>query len=196
MSGIMPRTVMGDRRGVAAVEFGIVLVPLLMVVLGAIELGYQVYVKSVTAGAMETAIRDISLGNKTAQQVSDRVKADLGAVVARQHVETVTRSFTDFASVASAEKLTDDKNSNGTYDKGDCFRDTNDNGRYDTAATAGRANAGGAEDVVSYTITVSYPHLFPVQRLLGMSDRGRVSINAVMRNQPFAKATAAKVVCA
>lgn len=189
-------SIIRDRRAATIVEFAIVLLPLLCVIFGLLELGYQVYLKSVTAGALESAVRDVSIGNKTSKDIEDRVKSDLGPLVDSQYVAVQVRSFKSFSAVSSAERLTDDKNGNGQYDPGDCFRDENDNGRYDTASTAGRDNFGGAEDVVSYTINISYPHLFPVSALFGWSSRGTVSANAVVRNQPYAKAGTAGIVCA
>ncbi|WP_375273215.1 TadE/TadG family type IV pilus assembly protein, partial [Sphingomonas sp.] len=111
------------------VEFGIILLPLLAVIFGLFELGYQAYIKSIAAGALETAIRNVSIGNKSQSDISTKLKDDLGVIVDRKYVAVDVQSFVNFDAVGSPEKLTDDKNGNGQYDAGDCFRDANDNGR-------------------------------------------------------------------
>ena len=44
---------------------------------------------------------------------------------------------------------------------------------------------GGAKDVVVYSVTVTYPRLFPVAKLIGLSENVKLNATTVLANQPY-----------
>jgi hypothetical protein len=76
-----------------------------------------------------------------------------------------------------------DTNSDGICDAGETFEDANSNGVWD--ANQGRTGNGGARDAVLYTVTVSYPRILPIGRLLGQSNTTTMISSTVLRNQPY-----------
>ena len=55
---------------------------------------------------------------------------------------------------------------------------------------------GGAEDVVHFEVTMTYPHIVPVGKLLGWTDNVTVTQNTVLRNQPYAgRNNSSAVIC-
>ena len=77
-----------------------------------------------------------------------------------------------------------DNNMNGIYDPAkECFTDTNNNKVWD--ADPSNKGQGGAGDVVVYRMDISYPRLFPVAKLMGMSPRAQLSATTILKNQPY-----------
>ncbi len=173
-----------DARGVTIVEFAAVLPVLLLLLLGLFDLGYRSYAQSVMQGALHEAARMATVGGFTNEQIDARVRERLATFMEGAELETRTQSYFDFIGVRQAERLTDDKNGNGQYDPGDCYEDANNNGRFDL--DRGRDGTGNAEDVVRYEVTLRYPRMFPVGKLLGWSEDVTIVSNTMLRNQPFA----------
>lgn len=184
-----------NERGATLVEFALILTPLLVCIMGLMELAYQSYVEALLQGALQTASRDASIASKTPGQIREQVFQALGPLVRRQDVTTTVRSYYNYSRIGKPEKLITDKNGNGKYDPGDCFEDANDNNEYDTAATAGRDTGGNADEVVAYTIDVSYPRILPTSRLIGLAANGTASGTTMLRNQPFARNVVIRTVC-
>src|SRR3546814_1967681 len=49
----------------------------------------------------------------------------------------------------------------------------------------GNAGQGGAKDMVVYTADVSYPRLFAMAKLIGLSDKVHITASTVLQNQPY-----------
>lgn len=83
----------------------------------------------------------------------------------------------------------------GIRDPGECIDDVNANGVWD--ADPGRTGQGGASAVTLYTVSLSFPNMFPVARLFGWPSRSTVSSTTVLKNQPYASqsTTAVTTVC-
>lgn len=177
------RTLLKDRRGVTVLEFAIVAPVMLTLMMGLMELLFQVYVQSVLDGAMQKAGRDSSLegnvvnGDALDQKVEDMV----GTVVKTATYTSVRKSYSTF-SLVKPENF-NDKNGNGIRDSGECFDDVNNNGIWD--ADPGRDSQGGANDVTKYTMTVTYKHLFPIQKFLGWGDMVTLTSTTLLKNQPY-----------
>ena len=58
----------GDRRGVTAIEFGIVAPVLCLMILGLSDLAYQSYTQSMLEGAVQKAARDARYAARKARQ--------------------------------------------------------------------------------------------------------------------------------
>ena len=110
-----------DDSGAALVEFSLVLVPLLIVVLGFMELGYQSYVRSVLQGSLNDVARVASVENPSLgdtalpleTRIQNRVKARMSPLVRTGTYDDDISYYKDFASVGRPEALVTDVNANG-----------------------------------------------------------------------------------
>jgi len=196
-----------NQAGVAAVEFALVITPLLILILGSFDLGYQAYLRSVVQGALNDVARtasmeapDLSCTDATlVGQVQCAIKRR-SDVVARDATYNVTVSnYYDFNGVNRSEKLVTDYNTNGRYDLGDCFVDLNVNGEYDSEtdpdAELGRDGVGSADDVAYYEVEVNLPRLFPIHQFLPVSPTYQIRGQTALRNQPYARQVIPPTVC-
>ena len=76
----------------------------------------------------------------------------------------------------------EDTNGNNQRDPGECYRDINGNGSWD--AEPGTTGQGGANDVVLYTMKVTYPRLFPLYGMLGWSGNQSIAASTARFNGP------------
>jgi Flp pilus assembly protein TadG len=159
-----------------------------MVLLGAFDVGHTLYMRSVLQGIIQKVARDSALesGTDSDQQtyLDNEVKAQVRAL-ANNSTITITRryyrTFSD-AAAAQAEPFTD-TNHDGRCDNGEPYEDDNGNNVWDSdGADAGQ---GGAKDTVLYTVTVSYPRLFPIQNFVGGASTTTISGATVLANQPY-----------
>lgn len=175
----------GDQRGTTIIEFAVVAPVLLMIIIGGMEIGHLGYVKGITRAALQVAARDSGLESNNSNQIAvdaavrDRIKT----VIPNASISIQRRSYTDFTDVNTPEDF-NDSNGNGLYDPNECFTDMNGNARWD--ADRGRSNSqGGADDVVLYTVSVSYNKIFPLWKLIGQPSTNVISAETTLRNQPF-----------
>lgn len=160
---------------------------LLLLVLGIFDLGYRSYATSVLQGALHDASRMATVGGFSMAQIDARVKTRLSNFATRSAVTTAAESYYEFTGVAQAEKIVGDTNPVGAYNAGDCFEDANGNSRFDT--DRGRSGTGGADDIVRYTVTITYPRIVPLGNFMGWGDTQTLTANTVLRNQPYAGRT-------
>ena len=188
------RALRRDARGATIVEFALVVPVLAMLLLGTLDLGYRSYVTSIVQGALHEAARMATVGGVSTAQIQAHVESRLHEFSRNATITTTTRSYADFSGVNVPETITQDTAPVGTYNSGDCFQDANGNGTYDL--DRGRGGLGGAEDVVFFEVTMTYPHIVPVGTLLGWSSNVTVRQNTVLRNQPYAgRNTNVTVIC-
>lgn len=173
-----------DERGVAAVDFAIVLPIFLSLVAGMFETGYFLYNRSQLEGAVAKAARDGSLeanvnGGATA---IDQYVRELMAIAAKDATLTFTRqSFSKFGKVSQLEKFTD-LNANGSCDNNEPYEDVNNSSTRDNG---GKSGSGGAKDVVVYEVTMKYDRLFPVDKLFDMDRKATIVARTLVANQPY-----------
>lgn len=196
-----------DRRGVAVPEFGLILIPLCVLLMGAIDIGYQAYVRTITLGALETATRQVLLQNANAPAIEADIRAQIRLVMPTATIDIQRGSFNRFSALDTMERLTLDLNGNGVLDgpvdtdgngvpdKSDCWEDV-DNNSARNIVTVGRDGIGGADDVVRYTATVTYTRLLPIWRFIGVSDQAAVSGTTMVRRQPYENQAQPVVRCA
>lgn len=88
------RPVRRPDRGASAVEFALVLIPLLVIVFGLIQYGMYFYSAQTGSNTVNAAARQLSVGNcDTANELNGFVNARLGAAAAG--AATVTRTYYD-----------------------------------------------------------------------------------------------------
>ena len=174
-----------DQRGVTTVEFALVLPPLLLLLLGGLELAHTKYVQTVLVGQLQKAGRDISLegsANATTQTtVLNTVTSTLQGVAPNATVSYTLQSFHDYANVANRAEEFGDADHDGLCDHGETFVDSNGNGHWDADGSVN--GRGGAKDVVLLTATVTYPRLAMAQ-LFGAGSTISLTSSTLLRNQP------------
>lgn len=184
--------VLSNNRGIAATEFALIAPVFAMLLIGTLDIAHTLYMQAVLQGTIQKAARDSSLetGTVTATQntIDGRVRTavkklntaltDADIVVDRRYYKTFSK-----AAAAQAEPLTNDVNGNNWCDPGDQYTDTNNNGLWNSdGSTSGQ---GGARDITVYTVTVTYPHMFPLWKMLGTSSINTISAKTVIANQPY-----------
>ena len=176
-----------DGRGATALEFTIVAPVMLLLMMGLGDLLYQIYAQSVLNGAVQKAGRDSGIegGSANGDTIDARVQSMVGKILGNATFTSSRKSYDTFSEVAP-EPFTD-TNGNGVRDAGECFSDVNGNGTWD--ADPGRAGQGGAGAVTLYTMTASYPRVFPVAQLFGWSAKQTISATTLLKNQPYATQT-------
>jgi Flp pilus assembly protein TadG len=181
-----------DKSGVSVVEFGLMIIPFTLVMVGLLDLCYQMYVHSVLQGAANDAARVVtvespnigttgSLEDRVKQAVQARMQAiDMSGAVYTVNADTYYR----YADHGRPERITYDANNDGNYDAGDCWLDTNPNLTYD-ASTSARSGIGGADDIVQFRINLQMPRLVPVGRLWGDGNTYNMNVTTAIKRQPF-----------
>lgn len=190
------RHLAGDEVGATLIEFAIVVPVMMLMLMGFFDLAHQAYVRSVLQGAIQKAARDATIETSAASTATlDAAVADqVRGVAGRNASFASTRlSYANFRDIGTPEPFVDKTPLNGKYDPGECFEDVNGDGLW--SADAGRDGQGGAKDAVIYRMTVSYPRLFPMSRMMGWSANQAVSAATVLRNQPYADQALYKKVC-
>ena len=173
-----------DENGSTLVEFAILFVPLMTVVLGLTELGYQSYLNMMTQSVSHRIAREATVGASTQADVEDLANELLSPVLLNgANVDVTTSSYFDFTGIGQPETITNDINSNDVVEEGDCFDDVNGNATHDI--DLGQDSLGGGDDVVTYTINIDSPRLLGVAGFLGLPDRLNIAATSASRNQPF-----------
>jgi hypothetical protein len=124
-----------------------------------------------------------TVGDKTTTQIDDHIRARLRDFSRGATITITHKSYLDFSGVQLPEVITSDTAPIGSYNVGDCYQDFNNNSQYDT--DRGKSGMGGSEDVLNYEITIAYPRLFPLTKLIGLSATDQVKSSTVFRNQPY-----------
>ncbi|HZV17899.1 MAG TPA: TadE family protein [Sphingobium sp.] len=183
--------------GATLVEFGLIAPMLSLLLIGAFDIGHTLYMQSVVQGAVQNAGRYGTLESASGTSSTPRDAIDQG--VKRQILElnrnaTIVinrrfyRTFSD-AAAAKAEEFTDTSDPASPYNDGKCnngepFVDVNNNGRFDRDG-ADSADRAGARDNIVYTVTVTYPRMFPLHKLIGGSPTTRIVASTILANQPY-----------
>ncbi len=181
----MLRRLAKDQVGTTVVEFAMVGPVLLMMIMGLFDMAHTQYTSSVLFGALQKAGRDLTLesGFNRQSTIDAAVRDQIATVMpSGAQVTYEKQSHFDFSDVDLPEDYTD-QNSDGNCNNGEPYVDLNDNSSWDR--DRGRSGIGGARDVVVYKATVTYPRLFPMYTLIGLSPNVTLTASTVLRNQPF-----------
>jgi Flp pilus assembly protein TadG len=173
-------------EGATIVEFALIAPVLMVTLMGIFDVGYNMYATTLLKGAIHQAARDSTLEGTTAvsaEALDDKVESVVHKLVGSATVVATRKSYSTFSKVRQPEDFVDAGDMNGSCDNGEVFEDANGNGNWD--ADRGKTGVGGARDAVLYTVTVSYPRVFPMAGLIGLSDTSTMSATTVLRNQPY-----------
>lgn len=176
-----------DTRGAAVVEFAIVSPVMILMLMGLGDLAYQVYASSILNGAVQKASRDSALqgGANNTGTIDAKVSGMVTKIAANATIVFDRRAYSSFSGISKPEPY-EDTNKNGKRDAKECYMDLNGNNQWDATPDAGVAGQGGGSDVTKYTVTVTYPHLFPVMGLLGWPSTQTITASTLLKNQPYA----------
>ncbi|MFN3748998.1 MAG: TadE/TadG family type IV pilus assembly protein [Sphingorhabdus sp.] len=179
-----------DQSGVSVTEFGLISPALVVMLLGTMDAGHMLYMRTIVDGAIQEVARDSGLedGQILAKQeaIDDRITQQIRKLHNNADVDISRRYYRNFTQAfnAEAEDFTD-SNNNGTCDNGEPFIDANLNEVWD--ADGADEGQGQAKDVAIVTVTVTYDRLFPMASLIGMPERVSIGANTVLANQPWAE---------
>jgi Flp pilus assembly protein TadG len=185
------RDIRKDEHGATIVEFALILPSMLIMLMGALDYGHTLYMEGVLQGAVQKAGRDgtlqTSAGSDDAQRyaIDTMVQNQLKTLHKGATVTITLRFYRTFTYAASqaAETFTD-TNQDGICDNNEPFNDVNNNGVRDTDG-ADSVDHAGARDNVVYTVTVTYPRMFPINKLIGGSGTTTLTATTVLSNQPY-----------
>lgn len=184
------RSLLRDTRGAYVVEAAMVLPVLCLFCVGAFDIAHELYMRSTLEGIVQKTGRDSGLEtgiDATAQAATDaKVRAQVIALANGAEVTFTRRFYRTFSQAAAArfENYTD-TNANGRCDANEPYVDANNNTTWD--ADGGDGGQGGAKDKTVYTVRVSYPRMFPLNRFIpAVPARHELSANTVLQNQPYA----------
>lgn len=193
LSNTFIRRLSSDQDGIATVEFGLIASVFCMMLLGAFDLSHSVYVRSVIEGEMQTAARSSALqsGNAQTQRdlVDSMVRTQMLELNNKAQITFSRRYYRSFTQALNAQHEMDinsaipAKNNDGVCETGETYADTNNNSSYDL--DGGDAGQGGAQDIVVYSATMSYPRMFPMAGLMGWDPNLAIKATTVLQNQPY-----------
>ncbi|MDB5712727.1 MAG: hypothetical protein JWO15_124 [Sphingomonadales bacterium] len=171
------------RRGSTTTEFAIVALPLMMFITGGVEYGWRAFAMSVLNGEVDRAARTSETENASNTTIDTNLRTALNTFALPGNITITRSSYGDFSHIRP-ETLTYDANGNGKWNAGDCFIDSNGNGSWD--ADLGQSGQGGAQDVVLYTVVMTYPALTPISKVIGNNNTVSLTASTLVKNQPFA----------
>ena len=181
--------ILRDHKGSTIIEFAIVVPVLLLLIIGLFDISYNLYMISALQGIVQKAARDSTLqsANPTAADAAldTMVTNQVHALYPSATVTPTRRFYRTYAeaSAKQAEAWTDTDH-DGTCDHGEPFTDTNNNGAWD--ADGGNGGQGGAKDRTVYTVTVTYPRMFPIAKAMGWPKTVTLAATTLLANQPYA----------
>jgi Flp pilus assembly protein TadG len=175
-------------HGATIIEFAIVLPVLCILLFGLFDALFNLYMKTTLQGAVQKAARDSSLEsyNTPAGEATldAAVSAQIHRVLPSATVPTPTRkSYTTYADASRKSEPWTDTDHDGTCDHGEPYTDENSSGSWDS--DLGVTGGGDAKDKTIYTVTVTYPRLFPIAKFVGMSNTVTLTAQTILQNQPY-----------
>jgi len=180
-----------DRASI--LEFALIAPVVMMMVMGTMDIGHSLFVRSTLDGAVQDAARSSSLEGATSltQQdlIDDRVTSIVRELAPDATVKVSRRYYKTFstAALARAEEVIEQSPGNLKCDRGESFMDANGNGVWD--ADGGSDGQGGARDIVIITFNVSYKRISPMAGLFGWPTNVEMQSQSILANQPYGDQT-------
>jgi Flp pilus assembly pilin Flp len=181
--------VLHDDSGSTVMEFGLIAPVVAILLLGVMDVGHSYYVRTILDGAMQKVARNSSLDSATTVAgqtvINDYIRNSVQKVAPTATVTPVRRYYKTFSEAANArpEEWYDEEPYDGICNNNETFVDVNENGTWD--ADGGNDGQGGARDVVIIKVSVSFPRMFPMAGLIGLSKDVVLQSNSILANQPY-----------
>ncbi len=165
-------------------EFAFVAPPLLLLIMGTLDVGHQLYTSTVLQGTLQKAARAATLESATGSitEIDQKIKDQVKTVMSGADVTITRTNFQNFSDAVTPEKHTD-TNGDKICNNGEAFEDLNNNSTWDK--NRGRIGLGGANDAVVFKAELSYERPLPMGSLIGLSDEVTIVAQTVLRNQPY-----------
>lgn len=173
-----------NEDGTTIIEFAAVLPLMCMALLGGMDLCHREYAQAILTGTVQKIGRDTTLqGGADSIAVNDAKVKEAVLQIAPDATFTFERKSLTRYRDAEGEPFTD-ANGDSVRNAGECYDDVNGNSQWDADVSA--TGNGGADDVVLYKVTATYPRLFPVAKLFGWDDEQTITAETALKNQPYA----------
>lgn len=169
--------------GVGTIEFAIVAPVLCLLMMGIFDIGQMAYGRAILSGAVEKAARSSAMETANTAAADQMVQDAIKPILPGATFNSTRGAYVDYGDVGRAELFTD-SNGNGTCDPGENYVDENRSGHWES--DVGIAGNGGANDVVLYTVTVTYKPVFRVNLLGNTTETRTMKAYGLRKNQPFA----------
>lgn len=177
-----------DARGATIVEFALIAPAFALMLMGAFDVGYDLYLRAAIQGIVQKTARDSGLEGALEAGATDvidqKVRDQVRGLAANANISISRRFYRTFSQAAAARAETfTDTNNNGRCDAGEPYEDANGNQLWD--ADGGDQGQGGAKDKVVYTVTVTYVRLLPLWKMIGDTSSNTIRATTVLANQPY-----------
>ena len=174
-----------EERGASALEFGLVALPMVLLMGGLLEFAVLLTAASMLDSASLQAARYGATGAQptdgTREEMIRRIIEDRTfGLVRMELLEIDTKAYRSFERIDQAEGF-DDANGNGQYDDGETFNDVNGNGGWDE--DQGAPGLGGAEEVVVYEVRYPWPGITGLMKPIVQDIE--LSSSVPIRNEPY-----------
>ncbi len=182
------RSLAGDTRGATLVEFAMLIPVMGLLLIGTLDIGHGLYLRSVLQGELQRSARvsGLETGSYAANQtaIDTRIRNQMKRLGKSSTVTITREAYRSFSKAATptAEPFTD-LNTNTLCDNGEPYVDENGNSVRDLNGV--KAGQGGAKDSVVLTVSVSYRRLFPLHNFIDVPATLNVVGKTVMNNQPY-----------
>jgi Flp pilus assembly protein TadG len=184
-----------DQRGATIVEMALVATPMIILLLGSVDVGFNLYMRTVLSGALEKAARSTTIETANSTAVDTEISNTIKTVMPSATVTVSKGRLYRYNQLNQIERLTTDTNGNGTLDSGDCYEDIDNDSTRSTVTTGELNSIGGSDDIVRYVVTVSYPRLTPITKFTGGSDTQTLSNTMLVKRQPYGNQGSPTVRC-
>ena len=187
-----------DEEGATLIEFAFVAPVVVLMLIGGMDVGYSIYIRSVANGALESVARSGSLEGATESQIRFDIRKNVKTILPNfaandSNIIVTTKNYTDYSRINAAEKIVVDNDNDGVLDIGDCWIDEDGNNQYGT--NEGKNGIGGADDSVYYNVAISVPNLFPMTGMLGLPATRVINVKTLVVNQPYGQQATRPTVC-
>lgn len=183
------RAVWASQSGSPGVEFAFVAPPLMMILIGIVEVALVLAANILMEGAVRQAARFgltgyVPAGTTRAAYIQQIIANDTAGLINVANMTVSTMIYPSFANVHQPEPFVD-ANGNSVKDAAESYTDVNGNGQWD--ADMGKAGLGGPGDIVLYTFKYTWPVITPLLKpILGGNDNVlHLQADVVVRNEPF-----------
>lgn len=177
------------RQGASVVEFSMLAMPLILTLVGIIEVALILFVNVLLEGSVRDAARYgitgyTSGGLDRESMIRKVIKDRTAGLVDMNKIRIETLVYQSFSDIGKPEPFVDNSPANGTYDVGESFTDINGNNKWD--ADMGAVGLGGPGAVVVYRVSYDWPLLTGLLTpLLGSHGYVSLTVSTAVRNEPF-----------